>query len=185
MRVRVGHGLGSVPLTTWLLRLNLGCGVLSGFALFLMMLVGATDVIGTNLDLLGLASMPLPAAFEFMATMMVVNVFLAMPLAQVRRSHVRVEVVVNHLPPRWRRVAEAIQHGLSAALFGLIAWFGWAAALHSVAVGEYAPGILNYAVWPARIILAFGASLMAVQCAVDVAAVFAPRLRDRLGSAKP
>ena len=50
-----------------LLRVNLVCGLLSGVALLLMMIAGAADVIGTNLDIIGLQSRPIPAAFEFMA----------------------------------------------------------------------------------------------------------------------
>ena len=62
----------------FLLRVNLVCGLLSGVALLLMMLAGAADVIGTNLDMIGLQSRPIPAAFEFMATMMVVTFIIMM-----------------------------------------------------------------------------------------------------------
>ena len=81
-----------------MMKLNLACAVLSGIALLMMMVVGALDVIGTNLDMIGLPSHPIPAAFEFMATMMVVSVFLAMSLGQARRTHIRVEVLVDKLP---------------------------------------------------------------------------------------
>lgn len=161
----------------WLMRVNLGCGLVSGFALLLMMVVGAVDVAGTNLDVLGLTSAPVPAAFEFMATMMVVNVFLAMSLGQSRRAHIRVEVLVNLLPRGGQRTADVVQHLFSMVLFALIAWFGWSGALHSLSVGEYEPGIINYPVWPARLVLAFGATLMAVQCLFDLLGVFRPRLR--------
>ncbi|MFQ5935889.1 MAG: TRAP transporter small permease subunit [Acidiferrobacterales bacterium] len=162
----------------WLMKLNLGCAFLSGIALLLMMLAGAADVIGTNLDVVGLQSQPVPAAFEFMATMMVVSVFLAVSLAQARRSHIRVEVVVNRLPKGWQTFTEVIQYLLSTVFFALIAWFAWPAAMHSFAVGEYAPGLINFPVWPARFILAFGATLMTVQGVFDVIAVFAKRYQS-------
>ena len=81
-----------------LLRINLICGLLSGISLLMMMIVGAADVIGTNLDIIGIQSQPIPAAFEFMATMMVVTVFLATALGQARCNHIRVEVLVKMLP---------------------------------------------------------------------------------------
>ena len=173
-------------LAVWLAKLNRGCALLSGIALLLMMVAGAADVITTNLDLIGLPSLPIPAVFEFMATMMVVNVFLAMAIAQARRSHIRVEVIVNRLPGGARRAADILQHLLATVLFGLIAWFGWAAGAHSVSVGEYAPGIINFPVWPARLILGFGATLMAVQCLLDMLAVIWPRFdaRDKEAPAK-
>lgn len=156
----------------WILRINLACGLLSGIALLLMMVAGAADVIGTNLDLVGIPSQPIPATFEFMATMMVVTVFLAAALGQARRNHIRVEVLVNMLPPAGQRAMNVLQHILSAGMWALIAWYGWKSGLHSVAVGEYAPGLINFPVWPARLVLGFGATLMALQCVFDLLAVF-------------
>jgi TRAP-type C4-dicarboxylate transport system permease small subunit len=156
----------------WLMKINLGCAFLSGIALLLMMVAGAVDVVGTNLDIIGLSSRPVPAVFEFMATMMVVSVFLSISLGQARRTHIRVEVVVNMLP-RWAQVlANLIRHGLSAAFFLAIAWFGVVSALHSFGVGEYTPGSINFPVWPARVFLAVGASLITVQCIFDFLGVF-------------
>ncbi len=172
------------PACHWILRVGRACAFLSGIALLLMMIAGASDVIGTNLDLIGLPSQPVPAAFEFMATMMVVTVFLGTTLAQARRQHIRVEVIVNLLPPGGQRFMEVIQYLLSATMWGLIAWYGWMSGLHSVSVGEYAPGLINFPVWPARLILGFGATLMTLQCLFDIIGVYAPRFRavDRDGA---
>ena len=156
----------------WLLRLNLWCGLASGVALLLMMVMGAADVVGTNLDLIGITSQPIPAAFEFMAAMMVVTVFLATSLSQARRNHIRVEVLVRLLPPRGQRVMDVLQHLLSAGMWGLIAFYGWKSGLHAVSVGEYATGLINFPLWPARLVLGVGATLMTVQCVFDLLAVF-------------
>ena len=173
------------PIARWMIRINLWCGLASGFALLAMMLMGALDVIGTNLDLAGLTARPIPAAFEFMATMMVVNVFLAMSLGQARRRHIRVEIVLNVLPGGLRRAVEAFSLLCSIALFALIAWFGWKSGLHATGVGEYSSGLINYPVWPARLVLAVGATLMTVQCAFDFAGLFVERLRTDSASAEP
>ena len=143
--------------------------------MLLMMVVGTADIVGSNLDKVGLPSKPLPAAFEFMATMMVAVVFLAISLAQSRRNHIQVGLLMSLLPPGYRKGLEIVHHALGAALFGLIAWFGWHSGLHSFRVGEFAPGLINYPIWPARLVLAFGASLMTVQCLLDIASVFSAR----------
>jgi TRAP-type C4-dicarboxylate transport system permease small subunit len=158
-----------------LMKVNVACGVLSGIALLVMMVVGALDVVGTNLDLVGIRSYPIPAAFEFMATLMVVSVFLAMSLGQARRTHIRVEVLVDRLPVPLRKTADFVRHGLSMAFFLTIAYFGSLSAYHSFTVGEFAPGIINFPVWPARLFLAFGASLISLQCAIDLISLFSPR----------
>lgn len=136
-----------------------------------MMLAGAADVFGTNLDLIGLTSQPIPATFEFMGAMMVVTVFLAVSFAQHKRRHIRVEVLVKLLPTSLQKVADVIQFALSAAVFIMIAWFTWPAAIHAFNVGEYAPGLIKFPLWPARFVLAFGATLMTVQCLFDMLGV--------------
>lgn len=158
-----------------LLKINLFCAVLSGIALLLMMIAGTADVIGTNLDIVGLRSQPVPAAFEFVSTMMVVSVFMAVSLAQARRSHIRVSVIVAVFPVFLQKLCALLQYGLSAAFFLAIAWFGTKGALHSFNVGEYAPGLINFPIWPARFFLAFGAFLMGIQSTADFINVLVTR----------
>ena len=76
-----------------------------------MMLAGAADVFGTNLDVVGLKSRPIPATFEFMGAMMVVTVFLAVSYAQHERRHIRVELLVRRLPAFGRKLTDVIQYG--------------------------------------------------------------------------
>ena len=160
-----------------LLKLTRGCAILAGFAILLMMLAGAADVFGTNLDVVGLRSRPIPATFEFMGAMMVVTVFLSVSYAQQRKRHIRVELLVRRLPDIWRKLADILQYALAMILFGLIARFGWAAALHSFNVGEYSTGLINFPLWPARFCLAIGVTLMTVQCLFDMLGVVFSRFR--------
>ena len=153
-----------------LARINRAAASFAGVAILLMMLAGAADVVMTNLNLFGFASRPIPATTEFMATMMVVAVFLGLSLAQQRRSHIQMDVS-QFARPTVRRVLEATHHLSHGLLYGLIAVFGWDAALHAYSVGEFAAGAYDFPIWPARLTLAAGASLMTVQCAVDLAAV--------------
>jgi TRAP-type C4-dicarboxylate transport system permease small subunit len=147
----------------WLRKVCLTFALLSGIAMLLMMLAGTLDIIGTNLF-----ALPVPAAFEFVATMMVVVVFFAISLAQSRRAHIRVEVLYNLMPRPLQYLADVLQYLLNAFLYGLIAYFGWRAGMLSFAQGEYASGIINFPIWPARFALCFGASLMTVQCLYDL-----------------
>lgn len=147
----------------WLRKVCLTCAFLSGIAMMLMMLAGTLDIIGTNLF-----ALPVPAAFEFVATMMVVVVFFAVSLAQARRAHIRVEVLYGFMPRPLQYLADVLQYLLNAFLYGLIAYFGWKSGMLSFAQGEYASGIINFPIWPARFALCFGATLMTVQCLYDL-----------------
>ncbi|AKH19043.1 TRAP transporter small permease subunit [Sedimenticola thiotaurini] len=141
---------------------NRSFALLSGVALFIMMLIGAADAIGTSLF-----STPIPAAFEATEALMVTSVFLALGLSQQRGAHISVEVLIGLTPSIVQRIAAALGSLLSLVLFGLIAWFGSEAAIESFTVNEYSSGIINFPIWPAKAALAFGAMLMTIQCAWD------------------
>jgi TRAP-type C4-dicarboxylate transport system permease small subunit len=148
----------------WLRKISLSFAFLSGIAMLLMMVVGTLDIIGTNVF-----ALPIPAAFEFIATMMVVVVFFAVSLAQARRANIRVEVVFNYLPRPLQFLIDIFQYILNTLFFGAIAYFGWRGGFVGFAQGEFASGIVNFPIWPARFALALGASLMTVQCCYDLA----------------
>lgn len=154
--------------------INRTCAVLSGVAMLAMMIAGAADVIMTNLDVIGLQSRPVPGVHEFIGTMMVLSVFLAVSLAQARRSHIQVDIFTRLMPRPLQTVLSLLQSALGVAVFGLIAWFGWVRAAQAYGVGEFAAGLFDFPVWPARIVLAFGASLMTVQCLFDFIGTLMP-----------
>jgi len=141
-----------------LYRLDRWAATLAGLALFLMMLVGAANVIGTKLF-----GIPVPGTYELTEALMVASAFLAMALAHADKAHIRVELLVNRLGPRGRALADAFTELCTAAFFTGIAWFGWSAAIHSLRVGEFSSGSLPMPLWPARMALAVGATLMIVQ----------------------
>ncbi len=148
-------------------KISLTFAFLSGGAMLLMMLAGSFDIIGTSVF-----SRPIPAAFEFIETMTVVVAFFAISLAQARRAHIRVELVYSFMPRPLQISADVLQFLLSAVFYGLIAYFGWRAGVRSFEQGEIVPGIINYPLWPARFALFLGASLMSVQCVVDLTGLF-------------
>lgn len=156
--------------------LNRALASVSGLAIALMMAVGALDIVLTNIDLLGITSRPVPGANEVIATLMVVAVFLGIPLAQQRRGHIQVDLITRRLPAPARKAAAMLQHGLSIAMFCGIAWFGWKTTAHAFAVGEFAAGSFNLPLWPARLALALGASVMVLQCLLDLLGELVPGL---------
>ncbi|MEZ5653213.1 MAG: TRAP transporter small permease [Burkholderiaceae bacterium] len=180
MSERPGAGTTAVRLAGALRRLNRQLAVVAGAALLAMMLIGALDVLASNLDLLGLTSRPVPSAREAVATLMVAAVFLAMARAQQQDAHIRVTLGAL-ASRRGGRALEALRHGWHAAFFALIAGFGWQRAFAALATGEFAPGLIDFPLWPARFALAIGATAMSVQCLLDIAAVVDSRLRPTQG----
>jgi len=63
-------------------------------------------------------------------------VFLVLPLAFLRESHVTVDFVTDRLPARARAAIEALSALLGAALLGAILWFSIGQALIQIRQGD-------------------------------------------------
>ena len=63
-------------------------------------------------------------------------VFLVLPLAFLRESHITVDFVTDRLPARARAAIEALSALLGAALLGAILWFSIGQALIQIRQGD-------------------------------------------------
>lgn len=145
---------------TWI---NRTAAFLGGSALLAMALLGASDVV------LGrFFGAPVRGTLELTETLMVCAVFLAIALAQEEKRHIRVEVLVKLLPLRAQALCNIIGLIVTLGVFGLIAWYGWSMAAYSIEAGQYQAGAIRLPLWPAKIALACGATLMVIQVFRDI-----------------
>lgn len=136
---------------------------LAGGAVLLMAIVGTLDVLGTLLF-----DRPLPGAYELIQTLLVAAVVLPMAFAQRQGRHIRVTIFLEMMPDRIRRGIDILNAVLNLSLFALVAWFGWVAGIKSTLIGEFTSGLIPFPVWPAKLALAAGASLMTLQSLLDI-----------------
>lgn len=160
-----------------MLKVNQIAVSLGGIALLLMAVIGAADVIGSGFGT------PVIGAYELIETLMVITIFMSIAAAQQQGAHINVELVTKLLGPRVQVVLMLFGLICSGALFGLIAYFGWFATLKSFASGEIRQGQLGFPVWPARMALALGSSLMVLQCAVQFVGTLRALLAGRASDA--
>lgn len=132
-------------------------------SLLLMMSLGTADALATRL-----LDRPVPAALEGTEALMVCTVFLALANTQARRMHVAVDLVTSRLPRRVRLALDLFAQVITLAVFLLIAWQGWLLAAQSAALREYAPGLVPFPIYPAKIALAVGSTLMVTQSLIDI-----------------
>ena len=142
--------------------LAFGAVLLGGVGLMVSMALGVGDVIGT------LLGSPLAGALEITESTMVLIVFGGLAYAQIRRRHLRVELVYLLAGP-WLRSAMDIVATLAALVFfTLLAWQGWREAMFSLTISEATTGLVRLPLFPARFALVFGAGLMVAQLAFDL-----------------
>lgn len=137
---------------------------LAGFAILGISIVGGIDVASTFF-----LGRPVPSTVESTEILMVIGAFSGLALLHLRRSHIAVNLLYDRSSRPVQRGLDIFTLVLMTIYFGLIAWRGWIAAIHSVAVREYSTGIMAIPVYPSKIALALGMSLAVLCCLFDIA----------------
>ncbi|MEP6656179.1 MAG: TRAP transporter small permease [Betaproteobacteria bacterium] len=144
-------------------RLSLVAAGCAGVGLLCMAFLGVADIIGTQF-----LRRPIPGTVEITRGLMVFCIMLGLAQAEAEGKHIRVEVVIDLLPGRLRRYFNVLAPISMAILFGAIAWAGWDMVRQSIANREYDEGLIKLPLWPARLALAVGATMMVVQSLANV-----------------
>ncbi|MDA0185850.1 MAG: TRAP transporter small permease [Proteobacteria bacterium] len=139
-------------------RLALVVLLIGGMGMLFSMFLGVADIVGTQVLLI-----PVPGPRELTESTMVLIVFGALAYAQIRRSHIRVELVYFQMPPRVRAVMDVITDLAAIAFYGLILQQAIGEAQYSLQINEATVGLIRFPLWPARFILAAGCALMILQ----------------------
>ncbi|WP_371038661.1 TRAP transporter small permease [Rhodosalinus sp. FB01] len=136
------------------------CAIMSGVLIVGIAALGFADVIGYQFFDTGV-----PGALELASKGLAAAFFLALPLAQYRRSHVDVDIVANMLPEALQRLFGYIGLVAALAVFGVIGWQAVDLVTKSYQLSESAQGIIPFAVWPfktAVLVGAIGSALIAL-----------------------
>ena len=144
-------------------RLALAILLVGGLGLLMSMFLGVGDVIGTQV-----LKSPLPGAKELTESTMVLIVFGALTYAQIKRSHIRVELVYTRMGPRARAIMDVIADIAALLFFTLLLWQAVNEAIFSVQLKEATVGLIRFPLYPARIILAAGTGLLILRLLIDL-----------------
>jgi TRAP-type C4-dicarboxylate transport system permease small subunit len=111
--------------------LELLCGLMSGIALFAIMMLTFFDVLGRKF-----LSGSIPGSLELTELMMVVVIFAALPLVSRRGEHVEFDSLDPYLPMGLRRLQQVlVQLVCGLALLGL-GWLMWSTGGDFAQTGE-------------------------------------------------
>ena len=138
--------------------------------LFLLMLLGASEVIGRFFF-----NRPIVAVLELSQIMQAMIVFLAWAYTTAQRSHVRVELFVRGFSSRLQAILEFVIAILGVVLFGLIAW---QAAKKAVFYWEtnMQVDVLFIPLAPFQLFLSIGAILLCLELIAQMIEL-APRMK--------
>ena len=146
-------------LVTKLAVVFVACG---SIGLLLAMFISVADVFGTQMG------RPVPGALEFTESTMVLVVFGGIAFAQIRRAHIRVELLYLNAGPKLRSAMDIFTSLAGIVFFSLLAWQGGVEALYSWEINEATSGLIRFPLWPARWLLVAGSALMILQLVLDL-----------------
>lgn len=112
------------------------CGVLAAIALATIAVLILAQIVGRFFGVL------VPGVNEAAAFLLAATTFLALAYSFRAGSHIRVSVVLHHLPPRLRRFADLLSVAVAAALIGYFAWYTWQLVIDSIRFNEVSDGLL-------------------------------------------
>jgi TRAP-type C4-dicarboxylate transport system permease small subunit len=144
-------------------KILLRLGIISGFATLLIMVIVVIDVAGR-----AFFNAPLHSGVEISELLLVSLVFLGLAAAQQQRQNFAIEIVTRHLPARVQTAFELIGYVVCLAIVILLAWPSSKQAIAAFMRNEQGFGIVAFPIWPARIVLAVGLWLLAIQFLFDI-----------------
>lgn len=137
--------------------------LIGGIGILGSMFLGTADVIGTKFF-----NWPLPGALELTESTMVLIVFGGLATAQIRRGHIRVELVYVHMGPRLKALMDIIASFSAICFFSLLIWQASGEAIKSWHIREATVGLIRFPLYPARWVLVLGTAIMIVQLVLDL-----------------
>jgi len=104
-----------------LLRFEAFLGIISGLAVFLLMMLAVISVGGRNFF-----NQPLAGYVDWIEQLMPVIAFLGVSYVQREGGHIRMDILINRLRGRMLWIAELISVLLMLVLMSLLTWGSWA-----------------------------------------------------------
>ena len=134
-------------------------------AVFILVMMG---IIVTSVSGRFLFGRPLPGVIEVSEVLMVGIVFLGLARAQQEKLNVRTELITSHLPNKVQFLLSLLGLLTGLALMIGVTWYGAKEGYGSFLIREERYGIIYFPVWPAKIVVPVGSSLLCLQLIIDL-----------------
>jgi TRAP-type C4-dicarboxylate transport system permease small subunit len=122
-----------------------------------MILIAALTLVQVAGRLLGAT---MPDAGELAGYAMAAAIFLSLAHTFHSGGHIRVNLLLTHVPPALRRALEYWCVGAFVVVGGLFAWFSVNLVIDSYSMGDVSTGMLAVPLWIPQVSMAVGAVLL-------------------------
>lgn len=145
-----------------LTRVSRLCAEVSGWLVIPMMFSIFLDAV-----LRGVFNVALLGVVESNSLLLVTLIYMGLAGAQASGANFRLTLVTERLPSRAQAVLSAVGWLFVLIVLAILTGFCVQEALFSYAKGETSYGLVNFPLWPSRLVVAFGLALLWLQLLLD------------------
>lgn len=143
-----------------------------GWLMFGMMLLLVADIIGRSIN------RPLQGMAEFSVFVMMIVIYLGLARCEQHREHVGLELVLNALPSKIKKIAIIITHIIAVFTVGLLLFAVFQNAISSYQTNESIHGTTELHIWPIKFFMVAGLFFFLVQTIINLIDTIQDRNRE-------
>lgn len=116
-----------------------------------------------------------PSANEISGFFLATSTFLALAYSFRAGSHIRVTLVVSHLPKRFHNASVVLALSVATVLSGYFTYYAYNLAAESLRYGDLSDGLIGVPLWIPQSSMAFGLVMMTIACLDELVRVLRGR----------
>ena len=152
-------------------RIEKALGLLSAAMIMFAMLLVSAEVISRKFF-----NTPIPAQLELGELLMPPIIFLAIAYTQSTGGHVRMTVVIDHLPSSWRHVCEIMAKLLTVIICAVLCFYSAKYAVRAWQFEDVTMSPPYLLIWPSAAMVPIGFFLLSLRVYLEVLHLLFPRL---------
>jgi TRAP-type C4-dicarboxylate transport system permease small subunit len=110
----------------------------------------------------------IPGSYHLNESLLVAIIALPLARCQIKRSHIRVDILIHRIHGRALHMIEFVTLVLAFVLFALAVYTTGENAIIAFVKGDFERGIINYPLWPAKSFVPIGIGLFCLTLLVDI-----------------
>lgn len=138
------------------------CAVLSTICIVVIMITNVLDTVMRWL------SIPIYGIYELNSMLVGLSVFLGLALTQQLQKHIKVTILTNMLPVKFKQVVAVIVYSVGVVFFAWLAYWYGIKAYESFVHSEVIAGLIKYPAFPLKAAMCLGLVLLTIQQIIDV-----------------
>ena len=155
--------LAARPINRLAWRIENALSLVSATLILLTMLLVSAEVISRKFF-----NTPIPGQLELGELLMPPIIFLAIAYTQSTGGHVRMTIVIDHMPPAWRHVAEIVVKLLAIAVYAVLCFYSAKYAYRTWQYHDVTMSPPYFLIWPSAVMVPIGIFLTTLRVYLEV-----------------